>query len=81
MHKNFKLSLLTRKRKSSLALYQELISTGMLMIVQSLVLVSKTAQFKSYVAGLIAVRHTLFVPLVSAMLLLLLLLLLVVVVV
>ena len=29
-----------------------MISTGMVMIVQSLVLVSKTAEFKSYAAGL-----------------------------
>ena len=35
-----------------MALYQELISMGMLIIVQNLVLVSKTAQFKSYAAGL-----------------------------
>ena len=43
---------IARKRKSSLTLYQELIITGMLMIVQSLVLVSKIAQFTSYAAGL-----------------------------
>ena len=40
-----------------LVLYQELFSTGMLIMGQSLVLVSKTAQFKSYVTGLHALNR------------------------
>ena len=39
-----------------LALYQELISMGIAILLQSLVLVSKIAQFKSYAAGLLIVR-------------------------
>ena len=43
---------LVRITKLSLALYRKLISTGMHIILQSVVLVSKIAQFKSYAAGL-----------------------------
>ena len=55
-NKNFAGGLMSEKsqisgiRKLRLALYQELISSGMPIILQSLVLVSKTAQFKSYAA-------------------------------
>ena len=41
---------LARITKLSLALYEKLISVGMHIILQSLVLVSKIAQFKSYAA-------------------------------
>ena len=52
MTEKFNYLSLPRITKFSLALYQKLISMGMHLILQSLVLVSKIAQFKSYAAGL-----------------------------
>ena len=50
MSENSNYCYLTGIRKLSLALYQELISMVMLKILQSLVLVSQIAQFKSFAA-------------------------------
>ena len=50
--KTLKYRQLAGIRKLSLALYQELISMGMQIILQSLVVVSKIARFESYAAGL-----------------------------
>ena len=52
MTEKFNYLSLPRITKFRLALYQKLISMGMHLILQSLVLVSKIAQFKSYAAGL-----------------------------
>ena len=52
MTEKFNYLSLARITKLSLALYQKLISMGTHLILQSLVLVSKIAQFKSYAAGL-----------------------------
>ena len=52
MTEKFNYLSLPRITKFSLALYQKLISMGMHLILQSSVLVSKIAQFKSYAAGL-----------------------------
>lgn len=52
MSEKFNYLYLAGITKLSLALYQKLISMGMHIIIQSLVLVSKIAQFKSYAAGL-----------------------------
>ena len=53
MSEKFNYLSLARITKLSLALYRKLISMGMHIILQSLVLVSKIAQFRSYAAGLI----------------------------
>ena len=53
MSEKFNYLSLARITKLSLALYRKLISMGMHIILQSLVLVSKMAQFKSYAAGLL----------------------------
>ena len=55
MTEKFNYLSLARITKLSLALYQKLISMGMHLILLSLVLVSKIAQFKSYTAGLVVV--------------------------
>ena len=52
MSENSNYRLLAGIRKLSLALYQELISMGILIILQRLVLVSKIAKLKNYATGL-----------------------------
>ena len=52
MTEKFNYLSLARITKLSLALYQKLISMGMHLILQSLVLISKIAQFQSYAVGL-----------------------------
>ena len=61
MSEKFNYLSLARMTKSSLALYRKLISMGMHIILQSLVLVSKIAQFKSYAAGLFLVLSVVLV--------------------